>query len=570
MKNSEIAKIFYAMADILEMKNIQWKPNAYRKAARSIEMLSEAIEDIYKRGGIKALEEIPGVGIHLATKIEEFLRIDKVKSYEEMKKSMPVNVEELMRVEGLGPKKIMLLYKKLRIRNIAELEKAAQAGKLRKISTLGEKTEANILKAIEFTKMSGKRKLLGVALPIARKIEGDLKKQKFIDKVIVCGSIARRLETIGDIDVLITTKFPKEAMDFFTTMKGANRIVAKGPTKSTIVYGNVEVDARVIDPESFGSATQYFIGSKDHNIALRRIAIKKGYKLSEYGLFKGNKKIAGKTEEEVYNKLGMTWMPPELRENHGEIEAAQKNKLPKLIELKDIVGDLQMHTTYSDAENTVEEMAQACKSLGYKYCAITDHVGTTGITNPMNLKRTLQQKKEIEKVNSKLKGFTVLQGAEVDIKLNGELAAESEQLKQYDVVLVAIHQGMKRDKAQQTERIINAMKNRYTTIISHPTGREINERPGYQLDFEKVFKAAKENNVAMEINSFPARLDLNDVNARAAKDFGVMLSIGTDAHQIGQLSLMEYGVSVARRAWCEKKDIINTLSVEQLLKRIRR
>jgi len=563
MINQEIARIFYFMADMLEMKNVAWKPIAYRKAARNIESLSEDLAEIYKRGGIKALEEIPGIGVAISGKIEEYIKTGKVQSFEKMKVEMPVKIEELTNIEGLGPKRIMLLYKKLKIRNLRDLEAAIKAGKIRNLPGMGKKSEENIVKAISFAKTSGQRMPLGLALPIAREIVSLLTNQSYIDRVEIAGSTARRKETVGDLDILITSSKPQKAMDFFTKMPAVARVLAKGSTKATIIYNDIQADARVLPPEEFGSALQYFIGSKDHNVALRRIAIKKGYKLSEYGLFKGEKRIAGKDEEEIYSKLGLKWIPPELRENRGEIEAAMQNKLPKLIELKDIRGDLQMHTTWSDGNNSVEEMARECKKLGYNYCCITDHVGQLAVAGAMNKKDILTQRKEIGKLNGKLSNFQIMQGAEVDIKLNGELAADEDILKQYDYVLAAIHQGLSRSKEQQTERMIKAMETGHVDVISHPTGRLINERPGYELDFEKLFKVAKENNVALELNAFPSRMDLNDANARAAKDAGVMLSIGTDAHSINQLKFMELGVFIARRAWCEKKNILNTLSFDK-------
>lgn len=569
MINQEIAAILYRISEILEMKNIKWEPIAYNRAARNIESLSEDVSEIYKKGGINALMEIPGVGKGIAAHIEEYIKTGKIKKYAQLKKSIPIDIESLSNIEGLGPKKIMLLYKKLKIKNIKDLQKAIKEGEVRNLPGMREKTEENIAKGIEFAKTSGKRKLLGYALPIAREIKSLLKKQPFINRVEIAGSIARRRETIGDIDVLITSSAPGKAMDFFTKMPNVKRIIAKGETKSTVVYDDMQADARVLPDNEFGSALQYFIGSKEHNVAVRRIAIKNGYKLSEYGLFKGNKRIAGKTEDEIYSKLGMQTPLPEIRENCGEVEAALKHSLPKLVELKDIKGDLHMHTIYSDAENTVEEMAAACKSLGYSYCAITDHLSPMGITNSLTVAKIKRQRKEIDAASKKL-NFQILHGAEVDIKLNGDLAADKKMLEQFDIVLAAIHQGMKRTKEQQTQRTVRAIENKYVNIIAHPTGRLINQRPGYQLDFEKVFRKAKENNVFLEINAHPKRLDLNDVNARSAKDAGLLIPINTDSHAVNQLQMMEYGVSTARRAWCTKKSILNTLSLNKLLQRIKK
>ena len=567
MKNQEIANIFYAMADILEIKNVAWKPNAYRKAARSIESMSEDIERIYKKEGMNGLKKIPGVGEDIAKKIEEYLLTGKIKKYNELKKSIPIDVEGLMSIEGIGPKTIKILYQKLKVKNLKDLEKAVKSGKLRSLPRFGEKSEENILKSLEFAKKSGGRKPLGYALPIAEEIISNLKTLKEINQIQLCGSTARRKETVGDLDILATTKSPKKVMDIFTSMENVKRIVVKGPTKSTIVYGDIQVDLRVVDSKSFGSAVQYFIGSKEHNIAVRKIAISKGYKLSEYGLFKGNKRVAGAKEETIYKKLGMDWIPYELRENRGEIEAAQKHKLPKLVELKDMRADLQMHTTYSDGANSVYEMGLTSKRNRLKYIAITDHIGLK-IANSMTLKAIKKQRKEINAANAKLKNFKILQGAEVDIKLDGTLAASKKMLSELDIVLGAIHVGLKRSKKEQTKRMISAIESGYVNIIAHPTGRIINMRQGYELDWDKIFEAALRNNVALEINAFPTRMDLNDVHARAAKEAGVMLSIGTDSHSKEHLKFLKLGVYTARRAWCEKNNIINTLPLSKLKKKL--
>lgn len=563
MKNQDIANLLYNIGDILEIKGVDWKPIAYRKAAFSIESLSEDIEQIYKKGGQKALEEIPGVGKAIAEKIIEFLKTGRIAEYDKLKKGLPLKIDELMRIEGLGPKRIMLLYKKLKVKNLRELEAAAKAGKISKIPSLGEKTEENLLKSIAFAKLSGKRKILGYALPVADEIVSNLKKLKEVAQIQVCGSIARKKETVGDIDILVTTNSPAKVVDYFSKMKDVKRVLAKGATKSSIIYKEIECDLRVVEPKSFGSAVQYFVGSKEHNVALRKIAISKGFKLSEYGLFKGESKIAGANEEEIYKKLGLKWIPFELRENRGEIQAAQKNKLPKLIQLKDIKCDLQMHSNYSDGANTVEQMALQCKKLGLKYMAVTDHIGQLAIAGAMNPKQVLKQRKEIDKLNSKLKDFTVLQGAEVDIKLDGSLAADNKVLKHLDFVVGSIHTGLRRTKDEQTKRIIKAVESGFVNVIGHPTGRLINAREGYELDWEKVFESAKKNNVALEINAYPTRMDLTDSIARSAKDAGVMLSIGTDSHSVEQLKNIELGVFIARRAWCEHKNIINTFSLKE-------
>jgi len=568
MDNQTIAKIFFEIADMLEMQGVPWKPQAYRKAARTILSLSRELEDVYREKGEKGIDEIPGIGSRLTKKIVEMIETGKLKYYEKLKKQMPVKVEELMSVEGLGPKKIMLLYKKLGVKDLKSLEKAAREGKIAKLPRMGEKTEENILKAIAFLRKAGGRKLLSYALDLSNEIVSELKKNKDIERIQVCGSLARKKETIGDLDILVITKNNKAVMNYFTSLKGVSEVLSKGITRSTVIYHDMQVDLRVIKPESFGAAVQYFVGSKDHNIALRRVAISKGYKLNEYGLFKGSKRVAGDKEEEIYKILGFDWIPYELRENRGELEAASKHKLPKLVEIKDIKGDLQMHTKYSDGSNTVEEMVQEAIKLGHKYIAITDHVGQLAIAGSMSEKEIEKQKKEIEKVREKYPEIEVLHGAEVDIKLNGELAAPDRVLKKFDIVLGAIHSGLKRSKEEQTKRILKAMDK--ANIIAHPTGRILFQRPGYDLDFDKVYEKAVKTDTILEINAFPTRLDLNDVHIKDAIERGVKLSIGTDSHYKEQLRYYVLGVYMARRGWCEKKNIVNTMSYRSLINLVKR
>ena len=400
MKNEDIAKILYGMALYLEIKEVPFKPRAFEKAAQSIEALEDDIADIYKKGGLKALEDIPSVGKGIGERIEEYLKTGRIKDYEKLKKQIPVDIQALSAIEGVGPKLIKLFYRKLKIKNINDLEKAAKAGKLAKLPRSGEKLQAKILKGIEFYKRSHVRFLLGLALPSANDIEERLKKAKGVIKAAVAGSLRRRQETIGDLDFLAVSKKPKEIMDFFVSMPEVIHVFAKGPTKTMVqLKSGIAADLRVVGEKSFGAALQYFTGNKDHNIKLRKIAIRRGYKLNEYGLFRGKKQIAGKDEKEIYAKLGLDWMPPEIRNNNGEIEAAQKHKLPKLIELKDIKGDLQVHSNWTDGSNTIEEIAEAAKSLGYQYIAITDHTKDLAMTRGSDEKRLLKQMAEIDKIN---------------------------------------------------------------------------------------------------------------------------------------------------------------------------
>ncbi len=567
MKNSLVAKIFYEIADMLEVKGVEFKPQAYRRAAQAIESLSRPIENVAAEG---KLEEIPGVGKNIAKKIEEIVRTGKLKYHEDLKKSFPLKIEELLSVEGVGPKKIKLFYNKLGIKSLKDLEKAAKQGKLRKLPGMGEKSERQILESIQFAKSSGKRVLLGYILPVAEEIEERMRSLDAVEQVEIAGSIRRRKETIGDIDVLVVTKRPKKVMDYFVSLPNVAKVVAKGPTKSTVrLKEGIECDLRVVHAKSFGSALMYFTGSKSHNIALRKIAIKKGWKLNEYGLFSvrggKEKQIAGKTEKEVYKKLGLPYIEPELRENKGEVEAALKGKLPKLIGYNDIRGDLQMHTKWSDGANTIEEMALAAKELGYEYICISDHVGTLRIARGVTARGLAKQMKEIDKINKKIEGIRILKGAEVNILSDGRLDMKDSVLKELDVVVASIHGGFRQSREQLTHRLLSAIENENVDIIAHPTGRLIQKRKAYEVDLEKIFEACKRTGVALEINSYPNRLDLNDDNARYAVNSGCKLVINTDSHSADHLRYMELGIATARRGWVRKSDVINTLPLKKLI-----
>ena len=568
MDNKKIAKILYEIADMLEIQDVEFKPRAYRRAAQSIESLQENITRYYNED---KLEDIPGVGRHIAEKLKELIKTGKLGYYENLKKELPIDFESLTRVEGIGPKKIKALYKNLKIKNLQDLKKAAEQGNVKNLEGFGEKIEREILESVEFAKKSESRILLGQALPEAEKIRHFLEQSRYAGKVEIAGSIRRMKETIGDLDILITSKYPGKLMDYFTKAKFIKKILGKGATKSSVILDSgLQIDVRVIDNESFGSAMQYFIGSKEHNIAVRKIAIKKGLKLSEYGVFKGSKKIAGATEESVYKALGLRYMDPEIRENSGEIEASLKNKLPKLINYNEIKGDLQMHTKYSDGSNTIMEMAEKAKKLNYKYIGITDHVGNLRIAGALSKKEIAKQHDEINKMNKRLSSFTILKGCEANIKENGELDLDNETLKRFDFVIASIHSGLKNSREKATARILKAMENRYVNIIAHPTGRLINKRKGYELDFEKIFDKSNKTNTFLEINAFPDRLDLNSINIREAINHKCRLAINTDAHNIEHLDFMRYGIGTARKGWAEAKDIINTKSLNELLKAIKK
>ncbi len=560
MKNQEIARILYQIADLLEIKGVEFKPRAYRKAAQNIEGLGVDIEDLYKEG---KLEDIPGVGKNIAKKIEEYLETGKVKKLEELKNEIPVNIEELMQVEGLGPKMIKVLYEKLGVKNLDDLEKVAKEKRIRRLKGFGEKTELKILEGIDIARRRQHRFILGYALPEAKRIVEVLKPH--VKKISMAGSIRRRKETIGDVDILAVAENVERVMDIFTNMKEVERVLAKGNTKSSVrLHGGMQVDLRVVEEDSFGSALQYFTGSKEHNIELRKIAIRKGYKLNEYGLFEGDKKIAGEEEEGVYKALGMQWIPPEMRENRGEVEAALEKKLPKIVEYDEVKGDLQMHTKWSDGANTIEEMVEEAKKLGHKFIAITDHVGSLKIAGGMDEKRIAEQAREIERVREKYDDIYVFHGIEANIMKDGSIDVSNEVMKNVDVVLASIHSAFRMEEKEMTARLLKAMENEYVDIIAHPTCRVIQKREPIKVDMERVMEMAKENGIIMEINAYPERLDLNDVHTKMAVEYGVKLSIGTDAHSKEHLRFYELGTAVARRGWARKGDVINTYDVEKL------
>jgi len=568
MENTEFAKIFWEIAEFLELKGENpFKIRAYQKAARNIEALSENLEEVYKKGGIPALEAIPGIGERIAGKIEQIIKTGKLDLHQKLLKEFPKGFIELMETPGLGPKTAMLLYKKLKIDSVEKLEAAAKAGKLRDLPGMGAKKEENILKGIELKKKVKGRFLLSEALTYAEAIVASLKKLKEVEQIMPAGSLRRAKETIGDIDILVTSKKPEAIMQTFANLPQVDRVLAKGPTKSAVILKNgLQADVRVVDPETFGAAAHYFTGSKQHNIQIRTLAVKKGLKISEYGIFKGNKRIGGKNEEDVFKAVGLPYIPPELREGTGEIEAALAGKLPKLIELSDIRGDLQMHSKFSDGGNTIEELVAEAKKLGYEYIAITDHTKSTRVAGGQTEKEFLKELEYIDKLNAKLKGFRILKGVEVDILPDGTLDFSDQVLKEAEVVIAAIHSNFKMDREKMTKRIISALKNKYVNILSHPTGRLIGKRDPYEVDIEAIIKAAKDTGTYLELNSFPERLDLSDIHLKRAKEEGVLIAINTDAHMAAQLEMMKYGVMTARRGWLEKKEVINTQPLEKLLK----
>jgi len=566
MENADFSKIFWETAELLELKGDNpFKIRAYQKAARNIEGLSHNLEEVYQSGGLPALKEVPGIGESIAEHVEEIIKTGKFKKYESLLKEFPKNFIKLTEIPGMGPKTAMLLFKELKIDSAEKLEKAAKAGKLAKLPGFGEKKQQNILAGLELKKKVKGRFLLSEATQYAEAIVSKLKKIKEVDQILPAGSLRRQKETIGDIDILVTSKKPEAVMNAFVKLPQVDRILAKGKTKSSVVLKNdLQCDLRVVDPKCFGAAAHYFTGSKQHNILIREMAIKKGLKISEYGVFKGNKMIGGRTEEEVFRSVGLPYIPPEIREASGEIEAARGGLLPKLIELSDLRGDLQMHSKFSDGGNTIEEMAEYAKKLGYEYIAMTDHTVSTRVAGGQSEKEFLKELKYIDKLNSKLKGFYILKGVEVDIMADGTLDYKDAVLKEVEVVIAAVHSRFKMSKAEMTKRIIRALENKYVNILSHPTGRLIGQRAPYEVDMEQILKVAKDTGTCMELNSHPERLDLNDAHCRLAKEYKIKIAIDTDAHSINNLEDIKYGVATARRGWLEAREVINTLPIDKL------
>ncbi|MFH1510036.1 MAG: DNA polymerase/3'-5' exonuclease PolX [Candidatus Nealsonbacteria bacterium] len=566
MNNQILSKIFYEISEYLKMDEVPFKPYAYQRAAMFLEGLEEDVQDIYDKDGIKGLIALEAIGKSIAELIEEYLKTGKIKYYQSFKKRLPLNLGELINVEGMGSKKAKVLFKELGVIDLKTLEKAAKSHKIAPLFGFGEKTEKNILEGIEFLKRSKGRFLLGEILPEVKRIIKKLESLKEIEQISSAGSIRRRKDTIGDVDILITTKNPKKVMEFFLSFPEIVKVWGKGQTKSSVrMKQGFDVDLRVLKNRSYGSALQYFTGSKEHNIATRKLAIQKGLKLSEYGLFKGSKMIAGASEKGIYKALGLDWIEPELREDRGEIEAASKKKLPKLIEYKDIKGDLHCHSNWDGGEDSIAEMAKTAKSLGYEYIGISDHTKFLRIENGLDEKQLDKRNKEIDNLNKKQKDFKILKGAEVNILNDGSIDIKDESLAKLDYVIAGIHSNLKMPKDKMTERIVKAIKNPNIDILSHPTGRILKRRDEYQCDFDKILKAAKEYNVALEINASMERMDLNDQNIKRTKEAGVKMIINTDAHYKSHLNNIELGISQARRGWAEKEDIINTNSVKKLL-----
>ncbi len=577
MDNPQIARIFEEIADILEIKGENpFRVRSYRNAALVVQGFAVSLKSIVE-GGEEELEKIPGIGTSIREKVVEILATGKCKFHDGLLKELPPGLLELLRISGVGPKKVALLYDKVGIKSVDELEKAAQAHKLCGLPGMGEKSEQKILKAVQEAKRVSGRFGLSTVRTVAEDYKSHIKKLKGVIDVEPSGSLRRWKESIGDLDILVTCKKGVPVMDHFVSYPEVSEVVAKGDTKSTVILTNgLQVDLRVLDKKSFGSALQYFTGSKAHNIAVRDRAKRMGLKISEYGVFreKTGKWMAGRTEQDVYGAVGLEWVPPELRENRGEIEAAEASKLPGLIELKHIKGDLHVHTKESDGANTLEEMAEAAMAMGYEYIAVTEHSKGLAIARGLEEKRLLKHIETIDRFNERLKKkgvkFRVLKGTEVDIRSDGTLDYKSSLLERLDCVVGAVHSGFDMPGKDMTRRILKAISTAKLHILAHPTGRLIGTREPYAVDMEKVINAAKKYGVFLELNAYPERLDLNDIHCKLAKDTGVLVAISTDAHNTLHLKNIVYGVHTARRGWLGKKDVLNAGGLKEVLKLLKK
>ena len=570
--NRDIAEIFNKVADLLDISGSNpFRIRAYRSAARTVEGLGQSVSDMVKKE--EDLSELPGIGKDLAGKIKQIVETGNLSQLEELESQTPGELSHLMKIEGLGPKRVAALYKELDVKSLEKLKEAAEDGKIAELEGFGEKTQQKILEGLQQVEEGEKRIKLVVAEQIAEDLLDYIKDGKGVKAAVVAGSYRRRKETVGDLDILATCKKGANVMDRFTEYEDVKKVVSKGKTRSTVILrSGLHVDLRVVPQVSYGAALHYFTGSKAHNIAVRKLGVKKKLKINEYGVFKGKRenRIAGRTEEEVYGQVNLPYIEPELREDWGEIEAARKDRLPKLVTLDDIRGDLHAHTKQTDGHHTLQEMAKTAQDRGYAYLAITDHSKRVTMAHGMDKKRLSKQIKRIDRLNDTLKGLTVLKGSEVDILKDGSLDLPDEILDELDLTVCAVHYDRKLPRKEQTARIIKAMDNPYFNILAHPTGRLIEERQAYDVDLEAVMKAAKERGCFLELNAHPDRLDLTDRNCKMAKQIGVKVVVSTDAHSLTDLDFMRFGIYQARRGWLEPDDILNTLNLKQLRRLLKR
>ncbi len=570
LSNSEIADIFNQMADLLEIKGANpFKVRAYRNAARTVQNLGKSLEDLVAQG--MDLTKLPGIGQDLSDAIREIIETGKFSKLEALKQEMPEGLDKLLAIEGLGPKRIQQLYDTFHITSLEELAKVAESGEIYQLKGFGPKLVEKILKGVQLAKKAGHRFRFDIAKPFAEGLRSYLSDFKGVINVEITGSYRRRKETVGDLDILVVAKNWEAVTDWFVKYEKVKEVVSKGPTRSTVILRNdLQVDLRSVAKESYGSALNYFTGSKAHNIKIRKMAVDRGWKINEYGVFEGDKRIGGETEEQIYKLLGLCYIEPELREDRGEVEACLAHALPKLIELSDIRGDLHMHSKETDGHATIEEMARTAMAKGYEYIAITDHSKHLTVAKGFDEKRLRAQMEEIDRLNDSLKGITILKGIECDILEDGSMDLPDSVLKELDIVLAAVHYKFNLSTKEQTQRVVKALQNPYVHVLAHPTGRIIGHRNAYELDMSEIFKVCKNEKVALEINAQPERLDINDVYAKTAKEEGIKISIATDAHDPMSLDFMEYGLNQARRGWLEKGDVLNAHSLSELKKMLKK
>jgi DNA polymerase (family 10) len=565
MNNRQVADILYDIADMLEIKGeIIYKSIAYRRAADNILNLGRDINDVWREG---KLREIPGVGEALSKKLDELLRTGRLEYYEALKEEIPPGVVAMLSIPDVGPKTAKLLYEKLALMSVADVERAAREGKLRELPGLGVRSEANILAGIEALHRRSDRIPLGTAWPVAKELLAGLRAGcPAVQQATAAGSLRRMKATIGDIDLLAASDEPEAVMACFVNLPSVEEVTLRGSTKTSVILHNgLQVDLRVLEPARYGSLLQYFTGSKEHNVALREFSLDQGLSLSEYGFKRDGEEILCSDEESVYNILGLPWIPPELRENRGEIEAARRGELPKLIEPSDIKGDLHVHTSWSDGVVSIAEMAEAARGRGYQYAVISDHTQSLGVARGLTPERLREQRAEINRLNEHLAGFRLLQGAEVEIKADGSLDLPDDVLSQLDVVVASVHSGLRQERERFTSRLISAMRNPHVDVIGHPLGRILGQREASAVDMDRVMAVALETGTILEVNAIPDRLDLDDAHIRRAVAMGVRLAVNSDAHHAEGLAAMEYGVATARRGWAAARDVVNTLPLNELL-----
>ncbi len=569
MTNREVADLLRLIGDMLEIKGeIIYKSLAYRKAADNIEALGVDVKEVWQQG---KLREIPGVGKALEEKLSELLSTGRLSYFEDLHEQVPVGVVSLLRIPDVGPKTAKLLWERLGALSVADVERAAREGRLRDLPGMGARSEQRVLEGIESLYRRTTRIPLGIAWPVAKELVASLRRQLGVETVEPVGSLRRMKDTVGDIDLLAAYEEPATVTDAFVALAQVAEVVSHGPTRATVILHNgLQVDLRALEPARYGSLLQYFTGSKDHNVAVRTLAQKKGLSLSEYGFKRGDQEILCAAEEEVYRALDLPWIPPELREDLGELRAAQQGKLPELVQRSDIRGDLHVHTNWSDAVATISEMAGAAQRLGYEYLVISDHTHGLGVANGLDVDRLRQQRAEIEELNQRLAGLRLLHGAEVEIRGDGALDYPDEVLQEIDVVIASVHSGLRQDRETITHRIVRAMRSPFVDVIGHPSGRLLGQREATSADLGLVLQVAAESGTLLEVNASPNRLDLDDVHIRRAIQLGAELCINSDAHSIEGLDAMEYGVATARRGWAQAQHIANAWPLPKLLDRLAR